>query len=53
MASNMATKLENPDLLAIYDFHWIQIIIRRFILKFADADRIFSIRMCIVAKIQR
>ena len=35
---NMAAKVENPDLLAIYDFCWIQIIIRQFILKFANAE---------------
>ena len=25
MASNMAAKVENPDVLAIYDFYWMQI----------------------------
>ena len=53
MSSNMAAKVENPDLLAIYDFYWIQILIRQFILKFANAERMFSIRICIFAKFQR
>ena len=53
MASNMAAKMKNPDLLDIYEFYWIQIIIRQFILKFANAERMFSIRISICAKIQR
>ena len=53
MASNMAAKVENPDLLGMYDFYWIQIIIRQFILNFANAERMFSTRICIFAKIQR
>ena len=53
MGSNMAVKVKNLDVLAIYDFYWIQIIIRQFILKFADAEKMFCIRLCTFAKIQR
>ena len=45
MASNMAAKVENPDLFAIFDFYWIQIIIRQFILKLANAERMVSIKL--------
>ena len=43
---------QNLDLLAMYDFYWMQIIIRQFILKLTNAEIMFSIRLCNFASIQ-